>query len=265
MVKKPLDKKIKFKRLVKVKPVKSLMKILKKTGGRDSRGQISVRHIGGRHKRFWRKIDFNRDKFGIEAKVSLIEYDPNRNARIAQLHYKDGEKRLIIAPEGLKVGEKVISGEKVEIKPGNAMPLKNIPVGTQIHNIELIPGRGGQIVRSAGTAAILSAKDGTHAHIRMPSGELRKTPLVSLATIGQIGNINFKNIKKGKAGKSRHLGIRPSVRGVAMSPRDHPHGGGEGRSGIGMASPKSPTGKKTLGKKTRKAKASGKLILERRK
>ena len=248
-----------------VKPVKFLLRSLPKSGGRDSSGRISVRHIGGRHKRLYRKIDFKRDKFGIEAKVAAIEYDPNRNTDIALLHYIDGEKRYILAPHGLKVGDKVISGEKVEIKSANSMPLKSIPVGLQVHNIELIPGRGAQIVRSAGSAATISAKEGKYAHLKLPSGELRKLPLESLATIGQLGRLELKNISSKKAGRSRHLGIRPTVRGVAMNPADHPHGGGEGRSGIGMSSPKSPTGKKTLGKKTRKAKPSDKLILEKRK
>jgi large subunit ribosomal protein L2 len=260
-----MRKKVNIKKVKVVKPVRRLLETLHKTGGRDSRGQISVRHIGGRHKRLYRKIDFRRDKFGIEAKVASIEYDPNRNANIAQLHYIDGEKRYIISPEELKVSDVVVSGEKVEAKPGNSMPLKNTPVGFQVHNIELTPGKGAQIVRSAGAAAILAAKEGKYAHVRLPSGELRKVPLNSLATIGQIGNVELKNTIRGKAGRSRHLGIRPTVRGLAMSPRDHPHGGGEGRSGIGMSSPKSPTGKKTLGKKTRKAKPSNKLILERRK
>lgn len=248
-----------------VKKAKSLFEIIPKTGGRDSSGKISVRHIGGRHKRFYRKVDFKRDKFGIGAKVASIEYDPNRSSSIALLYYVDGEKRFILAPDGLEVGNKVISGEKVDIKPGNTMPLKNIPVGLQIHNVELTPGKGGQIIRSAGSYATLAAKEGKYAHIRLPSGELRKVPLDSLATIGQISNLDWRNRSFGKAGRKRHIGIRPTVRGVAMSPRDHPHGGGEGRSGIGMSSPKSPTGKKTLGKKTRKAKSSDKLIIERRK
>jgi large subunit ribosomal protein L2 len=265
MRKKVDSKKIYIKKTKPVKPVRPLFEILRKTGGRDSKGQISVRHIGGRHKRFYRKIDFRRDKFGIGARVASIEYDPNRGANIAQLHYTDGEKRYIIAPEGLKAGDRIVSGEKVEAKPGNAMPLKNTPVGLQIHSIELIPGKGAQIARSAGAAAILAAKEGKHAHVRLPSGELRRIPLGSIATIGQIGNVELKNVVGGKAGRSRHLGVRPTVRGVVMSPRDHPHGGGEGRSGIGMSSPKSPTGKKTLGKKTRKTRPSDKLILERRK
>ncbi|HEX7456279.1 MAG TPA: 50S ribosomal protein L2 [Candidatus Nanoarchaeia archaeon] len=247
------------------KPVRSLLGVLPKSGGRDHKGQISVRHIGGRHKRIYRKVDFKRNKFGISAKVAAIEYDPNRSANIALLYYIDGEKRYILAPEDLRVGDRVVSGEKVDVKSGNTMPLKNIPVGLQIHNIELIPGRGAQIVRSAGAAATLSAKEGKYAHLRLPSGELRKVSLDNLATIGQIGNLELKNVVRGKAGRSRYLGVRPTVRGLAMSPRDHPHGGGEGRSGIGMPSPKSPTGKKTLGKRTRKPKPSDKLILERRK
>ena len=248
-----------------IKPTKRLREILTKTGARDSQGHISVRHIGGRHKRFYRKVDFRRDKFGIEAKVAAIEYDPNRNSKIALLHYRDGEKRYILAPEALMVGDSVVSGEKVEVKPGNTMPLKSIPLGVAVHNIELTPGKGGQIVRSAGAAAVVSAKEGKYAHIKLPSGELRKILLESLATIGQMGNLDAKNIVRGKAGRTRYLGIRPTVRGVAMSPRDHPHGGGEGRSGIGMSSPKSPTGKKTLGKRTRKSKPSDKLIVSRRK
>ena len=264
MVTKKVTTKIERKKPKPVKVVKSLLQTLPKTGGRDSTGKISVRHIGGRHKRFYRKLDFKRNKFGIEARVAMIGYDPNRNAKIALLHYIDGEKKYILAPEGLQIDDRIISGEKVEVKPGNSMPLKNIPLGIQVHNIELVPNKGGQLVRSAGAAAILSAKEGKFAHLKMPSGEIRKIPLNAMATIGQIGNVNAKNIISGKAGRKRHLGIRPTVRGVAMSPRDHPHGGGEGRSGIGMSSPKSPTGKKTLGKKTRRAKPSDKLILERR-
>lgn len=256
----------KTKKIKLAKPVKSLLEIIPKTGGRSSDGKISVRHIGGRHKRFYRKVDFKRNKFGIEASVAQLEYDPNRNSQIALLHYSDGEKRYILAPNQLKKGDRVISDEKVEVKPGNAMPLKNIPLGVEIHNIELVPGKGGQIVRSAGGSAILSAKEGKYANVKMPSGELRKILLSSLATIGQIGNVEMKGMVYGKAGRKRHFGIRPTVRGLAMSPRDHPHGGGEGRSGIGMSSPKSPTGKKTLGKKTRKVnKPSSRFILERRK
>ena len=258
-------KKTKIIKKVKLKSAKNLMEILPKSGARDAGGQISVRHIGGRHKRLYRQVDFKRDKFEVEARVAAIEYDPNRNTNVALLYYADGEKRYILAPTGLKVGEKIISGEKTEVKSGNAMPLKNIPVGIQVHNIELTPGKGGQLVRGAGGVATVAAKEGTFAHLRLPSGELRKVPIEGLATIGQLGNLNWKNIPVGKAGRTRHRGIRPTVRGVAMSPRDHPHGGGEGRSGIGMSSPKSPTGKKTLGKKPRRSKPSDKLILERRK
>ena len=265
MVTKKITSKTKLKKPRAVKVVKSLLQALPKTGGRDSTGKISVRHIGGRHKRFYRRLDLKRNKFGIEARVATIGYDPNRNAKIALLHYIDGEKKYILAPEGLQMDDRIISGEKVEVKPGNSMPLKNIPLGIQVHNIELVPNKGGQLARSAGAAAILSAKEGKFAHLKMPSGEIRKIPLDAMATIGQMGNVNAKNIISGKAGRKRHLGIRPTVRGVAMSPRDHPHGGGEGRSGIGMSSPKSPTGKKTLGKKTRRPKPSDKLILERRK
>ena len=258
-------KKTKISKKVKIKSAKGLMEILPKSGARGAGGQISVRHIGGRHKRLYRKIDFKRDKFGVEARTAAIEYDPNRNTKIALLYYTDGEKRYILAPIGLETGDKIISGEKVEVKPGNTMPLKNIPIGVQVHNVELTPGKGGQVARSAGSVATVAAKEGTSAHLRLPSGELRKVSIEGLATIGQLGNLNWKNIPVGKAGRTRHRGIRPTVRGVAMSPRYHPHGGGEGRSGIGRSSPLSPTGKRTLGKKTRKQKPSDKLILERRK
>ncbi|OGY25757.1 MAG: 50S ribosomal protein L2 [Candidatus Woykebacteria bacterium RBG_16_39_9b] len=211
-------------------------------------------------------IDFRRDKFGVPSTVVSIEYDPNRTSLIAQVNYADGEKRYILAPNGIKIGDKIISGEKVEVTLGNTMPLKNTPLGTQVHNIELIPSKGGQLARSAGSYATLMAKEGGHAHLRLPSGEIRKVPLAALATIGTLGNIDWKNITFGKAGRKRHLGIRPTVRGVAMSPRDHPHGGGEGKSGIGMSSPKSPWGKRTLGKKTRKkGKNSDKFIITKRK
>src|SRR3989344_2287177 len=249
----------------KVKSLKGLTTALTKTGGRDSRGRISTRHIGGRHKRQYRKIDFNRDKFNIPARVASIEYDPNRSAFIAVLNYVDGEKRYILAPNGLNIGDKIVSGEKIDINVGNATRLKNMPIGTVTHNIELNPGRGGQIARSAGVSATLMAKDAGYAHLKMPSGEIRKVSENSMATIGVVSKQDWKNITLGKAGKSRNKGIRPTVRGVAMSPRDHPHGGGEGRSGIGMSSPKSPTGKRTLGKKTRRPKSSDRFILERRK
>ncbi len=253
-----------FSVITKIKPEKRLRQILPKKSGR-SHGQITVRHQAGRHKRFLRLIDFKRDKWDIPAKVAAIEYDPNRTVNIALLHYVDGEKRYILAPADLKVGDTVIAGEKVEVKVGNAMLLKHIPVGTVVHNIELVKGKGGQIVRAAGGMAVVTAKDDEYAHIKLPSGEIRKVKLDCMATIGQLGNIDWKQVKLGKAGRARHMGVKPAVRGVAMSPRDHPHGGGEGRSGIGMPSPKSPTGKPTLGKKTRKAKPSDKLIVKRRK
>jgi len=245
---------------------KRLKKILPKKSGRNSEGKVTVRHQGGRHKRFLREIDFKRDKLDIPAKVASIEYDPNRGARIALLFYADGEKRYILAPQDLQVGDEVMAGQKADIKPGNALPLREIPLGTLIHNLELKPGKGGQIVRGAGTAAILMNKEEKYALVKLPSGEQRKINLDCYATVGQIGNIDWKNRFLGKAGRKRHLGIRPTVRGVAQHPDSHPHGGGEGRSGIGMPSPKSPWGKPTLGKKTRKKKKySDKLIVQKRK
>lgn len=250
----------------KSKPLKSLTHGLSKTGGRDSIGHISTRHIGGGHKRSYREIDFSREKFDVPAKVFSIEYDPNRSAYIARVYYADGEKRYILAPDGLSAGDSIISGEKVEINVGNATQLKSMPIGTIIHNIELVPGRGGQLARSAGVSATLMARDKGYAHIRMPSGEIRRVPEKSKATIGVVSKQDWKNITTGKAGRNRNRGIRPTVRGLAMSPADHPHGGGEGKSGIGMSSPKSPWGKRTLGKKTRKKnKPSSKFIVERRK
>lgn len=245
--------------------VKKLYSILAKKSGRDARGTISVRHQGGREKRFLRKIDWKRNKFDIPARVLSIEYDPNRTANIALLVYQDGEKRYILAPEDLKIGDQVVSGKEAEIKMGNAVPLRKIPVGLPIHNIELRPGKGGQIVRSAGTAAQIIAKEKDWATIKMPSGEQRLIPVDCLATIGQVSKPLWKTINLGKAGRKRHMGIRPTVRGVAMNPHSHPHGGGEGRSGIGMSSPKSPWGKKTLGKKTRRPKKySDRYIIKRR-
>lgn len=250
----------------KKRPLKSLTRVLKKTGGRDSAGHISTRHIGGRHKRFLRMIDFKRNKFNIPARVFSIEYDPNRTSLIAQLNYIDGEKRYILAPEGLQVGDTVVSGEKAEIRVGNSLPLKNIPLGAVIHNVELTPGRGAQLARSAGSSVTLMAKEDPYANLKLPSGEIRKVLLSAMATIGALGRADWKNVVFGNAGRKRHFGIRPTVRGVAMSPRDHPHGGGEGRSGIGMSSPKTPWGKPTLGKKTRKKKKqSNKFIVERKK
>ncbi len=249
----------------KKRPLKGLTDVLIKTGGRDSSGRVSVRHIGGRHKRFYRLIDFKRNKFDVVGKVVSIEYDPNRTSFIAQINYKDGDKRYILAPLNLEIGEEVIAGEKVEVKIGNAMPLKSIPIGTVIHNIELIAGQGGAIVRSAGSSAVLMAKEGGFAHLRLPSTEIRRVNLDCIATVGSLGNIDWKNVNFGKAGRKRNMGIRPTVRGVAQNPSSHPHGGGEGRSGIGMKSPKTPWGKPTLGKKTRNRKKSNKLIVTERK
>jgi len=251
--------------LTNKRPEKSLITILKKHSGRNAGGRVTVRHQGGRQKRYWRKIDFKRDKRNIDGRVVSLEYDPNRSANIALIYYIDGEKRYILAPDTLKIGSMIVSGDNVEVKVGNSLPLKNIPIGMDIHNIELHPGKGGQIVRGAGTAAIIQSKEEKMAIVKLPSSEIRKIGLDCYATIGRVGNIHKKNIKYGKAGRKRLLGIRPSVRGVAMHPGAHPHGGGEGRSGIGMPSPKSPWGKKTLGKKTRKKnKYSNKVIVKRR-
>jgi len=234
--------------------------------GRDNQGQVSVRHRGGGNKRFLRKIDFERSKKNIEGKVEAIEYDPNRNVEVALVIYKDGERRYILVPEGLKLGDRIMAGENVDIKVGNSLPLKNIPIGTPIHNIEIVPLKGGQIVRGAGTLATILAKEGGFAQVKLPSGELRQILLESWATIGQLGNIDMKLRKLRKAGDSRRRGIRPTVRGVAQNPHSHPHGGGEGRSGIGMPGPKTPWGKPARGKKTRrKVKYSDKFILRKRK
>lgn len=253
-----------FEEITKSKPERALIKPLKKSGGRNVHGRITVRHRGGGHRRQLRMVDFKRDKVGIPAKVAAIEYDPNRTARLALLNYADGEKRYIIAPLDLKVGDTVLSGPVAEIRPGNSLPISNIPVGTMIHNIELYEGRGGQLVRSAGGSAQLLAKESDYAQVRLPSGEVRLIRQACTATIGQVGNVDHGNIKLGKAGRKRHLGVRPTVRGSAMSPRDHPHGGGEGRQPIGMPSPKSPWGKPTLGKKTRHNKKTDKYIVHRR-
>ncbi len=253
-----------FEEITKTTPEKSLLKSLKKTGGRNFRGKITVRHHGGGHKRRYRVIDFKRDKFGIPARVESIEYDPNRSARIALLLYADGERRYIIAPIGLTVGDPVSSGPEAEIRTGNAIPIYRIPLGTLIHNVELHPGRGGQLVRSAGASAQLMAKEGPYAQVRLPSGEVRLVSQKCLATIGQVGNVDHSNITLGKAGRKRWLGRRPSVRGTAMDPASHPHGGGEGRSSIGMPGPKTPWGKPTLGYKTRGSKPSDKYIVRRR-
>jgi len=254
-----------FEEITKKKPEKSLTVIRKKHSGRNAYGRVTVRHRGGGHRRMIRIVDFKRDKIGIPAVVNAIEYDPNRTARLALLFYADGEKRYIIAPLSLKVGDKLLSGPTAEIKPGNSLPIANIPIGTMIHNIEMKPGKGGQMVRAAGGAAQLMAKEGDYAQIRLPSGEVRLILQVCYATIGQIGNVDHGNIKLGKAGRKRHMGIRPTVRGSAMTPRDHPHGGGEGRQPIGMPGPKSPWGKPTLGYKTRRNKQTDKYIVRRRK
>jgi large subunit ribosomal protein L2 len=253
-----------FEEITKTKPEKSLLLPLKKKAGRSNQGRVTVRHRGGGAKRRLRLLDFKRDKLGIPGRVASIEYDPNRSARIALIYYADGEKRYILAPSELKVGDTIKSGSDAEVKPGNALPLKLIPVGTQIHNIELEKGRGGQLVRSAGVAAQLMAKEGEYALVRLPSGEMRRIRSECLATIGQVGNIEHRSISLGKAGRKRWLGVRPTVRGSAMSPRDHPHGGGEGRTPIGLPGPKTPWGKPALGYRTRQPKASDKMIVKRR-
>lgn len=247
------------------RPEKRLSYILPKKSGRDTSGHLSTRHQGGRQKRYLRIIDFKRKKKNINAKVVYLEYDPNRSANIALLHYLDGEKSYILAPEGLRPGDTVVSGENVDIKTGNCVVLKNIPVGTLIHNLELEPGKGAQLVRSAGAAAMIMAKEENFIQVKMPSGEIRKINANCFACIGQVGNIEWKNIHFGKAGRKRHMGIKPTVRGTAQDPRSHPHGGGEGRSGVGMKYPKTPWGKHALGKKTRKKKKpSSKFIIKRR-
>lgn len=253
-----------FEEITKSKPERSLIVFRKNHAGRNASGRVTVRHRGGGHRRFIRLIDVKRNKLDVPAKVAAIEYDPNRTARIALLHYVDGEKRYILAPIGLKVGDMVVSGPKSDIRVGNAMPIARIPVGSTIHNIEMKPGKGGQLVRAAGTSAQLLAKEGDYAHVRLPSGEVRLILQVCYATIGQLGNVDHGNIKLGKAGRKRHLGIRPTVRGSAMSPRDHPHGGGEGRQPIGMPGPKTPWGKPALGYKTRRNKKTDKFIVRRR-
>ncbi len=253
-----------FEEVTSTEPERSLLRSLRKRAGRNVYGRITVRHRGGGHKRQYRLIDFKRDKADIPARVVSIEYDPNRSARIALLVYADGEKRYIIAPLGLQVDDTVMSGANAEIRVGHALPLERIPLGTLVHNIELYAGRGGQMARSAGTSAQVLAKEGDYVTLRLPSGEMRLVRKECMATIGQVGNVDHGNIKLGKAGRKRWLGYRPTVRGSAMSPRDHPHGGGEGRSPIGMSSPKSPWGKKTLGKKTRRNKTTSKYIVRRR-
>jgi len=253
-----------FDEITKTKPEKSLLAPLKKKAGRNNQGRITVRHRAGGAKRRLRIIDFKRDKIGVPGRVSAIEYDPNRSSRIALIFYADGDKRYILAPQGLSVGDTVQAGGDAEIRPGNALPLSALPTGTMVHNIELRSGKGGQLVRSAGGAAQLLAKEGDHATIRLPSGEMRLVRRECMATIGQVGNAEHQGISLGKAGRKRWLGWRPTVRGSAMSPRDHPHGGGEGRSPIGMPGPKTPWGKPALGYRTRKKKASDRLIVRRR-
>ena len=253
-----------FEEITTNKPERSLLTDLRHKAGRNKQGKITVRHQGGGARRKYRIIDFKRNKDTVPAKVSSIEYDPNRTCHIALLFYADGEKRYILAPLGLKVGDTVMSGSGSDIKPGNCLPISDIPLGTLIHNVEIKPGKGGQMVRSAGTAAQLIAKEGVMAQVRLPSGEVRKVPMTARATIGQVGNTDHMNVRIGKAGRQRHLGIRPTVRGVVMNPCDHPHGGGEGRSPVGMPAPMSPWGKKTQGVKTRKhRKYSNKMIVKR--
>jgi large subunit ribosomal protein L2 len=251
-----------FEEITKTEPERSLLAPKRRKGGRNVHGRITVRHRGGGSRRQLRMVDFKRDKRDIPARVAAIEYDPNRSARLALLHYADGEKRYIIAPVGLRVDDTVVAGDDVEIRPGNTLPMANMPDGTQIHNIELKEGRGGQLVRAAGTSAQLLGKEGAYVAVRLPSGEVRRVRSSCYATVGQVGNPDHANIKLGKAG--RHRGIRPTVRGSAMSPRDHPHGGGEGRAPIGLPGPKSPWGKPTLGKRTRTNKRTEKYIIRRR-
>jgi large subunit ribosomal protein L2 len=253
-----------FEEITHSTPERSLIVPKRQRGGRNNQGRVTVRHRGGGHRRQVRVVDFKRDKRGVPAKVATIEYDPNRSARLALLHYTDGEKRYIVAPLDLNIGDTVIAGPEAEIRPGNSLPLANIPLGTQIHNIELHAGKGGQLVRAAGTSAQVLGKEGRYAAIRLPSGEVRRVRQACYATIGEVGNPDHSNIKLGKAGRKRYMGFRPVVRGSAMSPRDHPHGGGEGRAPVGMPSPKSPWGKKTLGKKTRRNKRTEKYIIRHR-
>jgi large subunit ribosomal protein L2 len=254
-----------FAEITKAKPEKKLTKTVKRTGGRNNHGHITTRHIGGGHKRRFRLIDWRRDKDGVPAKVASIEYDPNRTARLALLHYQDGEKRYILAPIGVSVGDVLMSGEAVDIRPGNALPVKGIPLGTVIHNVESQPGSGAKMIRSAGSFGQLMAKEGDYAQIRMPSGEVRQVQLDCKATVGQLSNIESSSVRVGKAGKSRWKGIRPTVRGLAMNPVDHPHGGGEGKSGQGNPHPVSPWGQKTKGLKTRNNRRTDKFIVSRRK
>jgi large subunit ribosomal protein L2 len=253
-----------FEEITRSTPERALLRPVRGLAGRNNAGRVTVRHRGGGHKRRYRVIDFKRDKLGVPGKVSSIEYDPNRSARIALVVYADGEKRYILAPLGLKVGAQIMAGPQAEVRVGNALPLRGIPLGTMVHNIELQPGRGGQLARSAGTAAQVMAKEGEYAQVRLPSGEVRRVLLVCTATVGQVGNTEHANITIGKAGRKRWMGWRPVVRGVAMDPNSHPHGGGEGRSPVGMPGPKTPWGKPALGYKTRTKKPSDKYIVRRR-
>ena len=252
-----------FEEITTDQPHKPLLEPMKRGSGRNNQGRLTVRHRGGGEKTHYRRIDFKRDKTGVPARLATIEYDPNRSARIGLLHYRDGEKRYMLLPNGLKVGDVVVSGPDVDARLGNALPIANIPLGTTIHNIELIPGKGGQIVRSAGTSAQLLAKEGDLAQVRLPSGEVRRVPMRCMATIGQVSNVEHENQSLGKAGRARHMGLRPEVRGVAMTPRDHPHGGGEGKSPTGMP-PKTPWGKPAMGYRTRRGKATSRLIVRSR-
>jgi large subunit ribosomal protein L2 len=253
-----------FEEITRTTPERSLLRPLHENAGRNNQGRVTVRHQGGGHKRMYRLIDFKRNKHGIPARVDSIEYDPNRSARIALLVYADGEKRYILAPLGLKVGAQLMSGPEAEVRVGNALPVKNIPLGTVVHNVELQPGKGGQMARSAGTGAQVMAKEGELAQLRLPSGEVRRVSVNCLATIGQVGNSDHANLNLGKAGRKRWMGIRPTVRGSAMDPSSHPHGGGEGRSPIGLPGPKTPWGKPAMGYKTRKNKRTEKMIVRRR-
>ncbi|HWH24616.1 MAG TPA: 50S ribosomal protein L2 [Candidatus Limnocylindria bacterium] len=252
-----------FEEITTDKPYKPLLEPQKRTSGRNDAGRQTVRHRGGGEKRAYRRIDFRRDKWGVPARLATVEYDPNRSARIGLLHYRDGEKRYMLVPNGLSVGDEVVAGPHAEARVGNALPLKNIPLGTTIHNIELVPGKGGQVVRSAGTSAQLLAKEAGHAQVRMPSGEVRRIDMRCMATVGQVGNLDHENQSIGKAGRARHMGRRPETRGVAMTPRDHPHGGGEGKSPTGMP-PKTPWGKPAMGHRTRRSKTTGKQIVRSR-
>lgn len=253
-----------FDEISKKSPEKGLLVTLKRQAGRNNQGRVTVRHRGGGNRPKYRVIDYRREKVGIGAKVTAIEYDPNRSARIALLQYADGEKRYVLAPVGLVVGDKVQSGTSAEIRPGNTLPISSIPLGTQIHNVELQKGKGGQLARAAGTVAQLMAKEGKYAQVRLPSGEVRYVSMDCTATIGQVGNPEWNTIKIGKAGRKRHMGWRPTVRGSVMSPRDHPHGGGEGKVGVGLAGPKTPWGKPALGKKTRRRKYTNQFIVKGR-